>query len=192
MRKAFIVLIVLVGISCQSVKNKYKPITDYLDSSVGKKKVIIIDEKISNARTFKIFNGSFLFDTKTNSLERLGNQSKLYNPNDYKKMIKENSLDTVNSLWVRKNFKRENVIVTNKNKFTNNELYKEYSGGDEMPVYMFSNPIPYQNDSICLFTVLKSNTTFSPPLSEFIIIMKRNKGKWIVVDKVWADESHIN
>lgn len=192
MRGIFLFLVILICVSCGSSKVEFNPIDCYLDSVINKGKINIIDKKISNNRTILILNGFFLFDTKSNSNERLGSQSALYNSSDFKKLVNKYSNDTITLFWKRKDFRRNNTVLINSYKFFSNELYKDYVGNEELPVYAFSNPINYSNDSICLFTVIKSNTTFSPPISEFVIIMKKEKNKWKIIDKVWADENYVN
>jgi len=173
--------------SCSPAKVTGSPINDYMENIItGKEaKIIVIDKKIGNKRTLGIFKGDFMFSTKSNSYEREGRISHVFNKKDWEIMSGRYSYDTIPQNWERRDFKSPNVIIVKNEKFINGELYKEYNN-KEYPVYSFSNPIIYQKQYM-IFTVSNSNTTFGTTPIEFVVIMKRDNGKWVITDKVYEN-----
>lgn len=188
MKKKLILLVTVALTSCSSAKLTSDPINDYLDNIVKGRgtKIIILDKKISNKRTLGIFKGDFMFNTKTNSYEREGKQSPLYNKEDWDEMSKKYSYDSIPEYWKKKDFKLHDIIIAKDELLVKGKLYKEYEN-KEFPVYSFSNPIFYHKKEYMIFAVLTSSTTFGAEPNEFVIVMKRVDNKWVIVDKVFEN-----
>ena len=86
----------------------------------------------------------------------------------------------------KKDFAGYKAAIGNAQKFTANKLNEDYEN-KEITVYGFSEPLPYKNGEYVVFTVMLSNTNWSPPKSERVVLMKRTENGWHIADQVWSD-----
>lgn len=189
MKKTFALTFIIIGItSCSSIKISCNPINDYIQNIIKNKEPIIyvVNKKISNKKTLGIFKGDFMLDTRTNTYVREGVKSNLYNIEDWDKMSKEYTYDSVPEYWKKRDFKLSNVVIVDNESFINGELYKK-TKNKYYSVYAFSNPIYYKKKNFVIFTVINSSTTFGAEPSEFVIVMKKENNKWLVVEKVYEN-----
>lgn len=188
--KKTLILVVLITVltSCSSARIINNPIYYYLDNIVKEREslIIVIDKKISNRKTLAIFKGDFMYNSKTNTYEREGKPSSIYNKKDWDDISKKYSFDSIAEYWKKSDFELDKITIVKNELFVNGKLYKEYKN-KEFPVYAFSNPIYYHNRKFMIFTVINSNTSFGAELNEFVIVMKKENNKWVIFDKVYKN-----
>lgn len=189
MKKTFILIIsTIVLISCSSAKLTNNPINNYLDKIIKNKSsmIIVLDKKISNRKTLSIFKGDYIYNNKTNTNEREGKPSIIYNNNDWDEMSKKYSIDSITEYWKKNDFELNEITIVKNELFVNGELYKVYKN-KEFPIYAFSNPIYYNKREFMIFSVMNSSTTFGAEPNEYVIIMKKKNEEWVIIDKVYKN-----
>lgn len=172
----------------QSTNEKYIALNNYLEKIVKDTTqiVYVAKEKINSNQTLNIFG---LNDIMT--VDSLGNgigDSKLFKKEYFEKMNKEykDRCETGTGIWCNHEFWKKddftynNVILESMNNNKGIELILDKYKRTDISVYGFSEPIYYQDKKYVVFTVLKS---YMAGYSHFIIVMKKNKDKWIVTHK---------
>jgi hypothetical protein len=183
----FGIMFFILACSPNIKKPALDPLTTLLDSIVKnrKEKIVILDKRIPNKRTLEIFKGNYTLN-ENNTLINETYQSRLFDREEFDKLQKS-CTDTITKYWSRKDFKNFNTVISENSKYIANNTYKDF-GDIELKLFAFSDPISYMNDKYVLFTVLISNTTFSPPNSQYVIIMERQGNSWKVIDKIGASD----
>jgi hypothetical protein len=172
-------------LSAQTTNEKYKALNDYFETIIKDttQVVFVAKEKINSNETLNIFglNEILIVDSAGN----WKSDSTLYKKKDFEKMKKEYKNRCVagkriwcnDDYWTKDDFSYKKVILESMNTDKGIELiidkYKKY----DIRVYSFSEPIYYKNRKYLVFTLNKSQMAGA---STHIIIMKKNKGKWIV------------
>ncbi|CAC9976154.1 hypothetical protein [Flavobacterium panici] len=176
--------------SCSVSKDANVSINDYLDSAIKDKneEIIVVKEKINTNSIIQIFQGNILVDNNTKKTEREGGVPiPLYNENDWlvmkKKYENQNTEFWLNvETWDSKNFDSKRIIFEKLKNCVGSSVIDKYLI-KEIPVYSFSEPIIYKNKNIVTFATAKGTTKSFGLGSVYIIVMKKEKGKWMVINK---------
>ena len=180
----FSVVILFFLFGCSTLKQeKYAPLNSFLEtvSNNNKTIIIVIKEKVDYKKALATFKGNLIFNAKTNEYEKEGYQSSLYSLENWNKLSSLYTFDTIRNNWCRNDFKNkkikfEETINFNKNKY----LIKS-----DITIYSFSEPMNYKENKYVVFYVLNSGLELSYPPSAYVVIMKKENEKWIVVDKIY-------
>lgn len=172
-------------LSAQSTIEKYKALNDYIETIIKdtSQVMFVAKEKINPNETLKIFklNDIMIIDSAGNGRQ----DNMLYKKKDFEKMQKEYKNKCVpgkriwcnDDYWWKDNFKYKKVVIESMNTDKGVELINDKYNRFDIFVYGFSEPIYYQNNKYVVFTIHKSHMAGA---STRIIIMKKNKGKWVV------------
>lgn len=196
MKKYFLIQVILLfsmtifsnGLYAQSTNEKYNAINYYFETIIRDttQVVLVAKEKISSNETLNIFGLNDIM-----SIDSLGNgkgDSKLFKKEYFEKMNKEykDRCETGMGIWCnldfwkKDDFRYNNVILESMNNNKGIELILDKYKRTDISVYGFSEPIYYQDRKYVVFTVLKTQMAGN---SFIIIVMKKNKDKWVVTHK---------
>jgi hypothetical protein len=196
----YIIILLIILSSCSTSKDKFNALNDYLnielkDSTkrmvINKTKgIIIVEEKISPNYTIEKFDECVL------SAYHLGYQFRgdttLYNVKNWTKMknkyaLKQSNKERFylkNDFWTKQDFTFKRITIEKIEKIKNviNDPTKDSILNSQ--IYAFSEPIYYKNKKFIVLSV--SNFTYSsiPNASSYLVIMKKEKGKWVVLNYV--------
>ncbi|MDL2142455.1 hypothetical protein QQY79_07975 [Flavobacterium tructae] len=196
MRKYFISLfIVILSIySCSSVKESLSPVNVYLSSKFNDNDtIIVIENKINNNFAIDFLKRSSILRVDNNAIEgSTGLKSPLYKEEYWDVMNRKyrnkitDEIWLKSELWDRKDFRNIKIKFVREDAFPKPYVYNEYmtTKKRELSVFSFSEPIFYKNSKYVIFAKSETSTKkqFIEPNS--IVIMKKEKGKWIVVKEI--------
>lgn len=204
--KALLITGFFLIMSCSTIKDEqsikqdqYDAINDFLETQIKDKtkEIIVLKEKSSTDETIKIFRGGLLEFSDSTRLVRLekpirdgGVNFPLYNEKDWKKMKnkygnkKGDSLENI-EYWNEKDFRYKKIIFVTKEEYQKKFSLPKYfdSPDPEREVYRLSSPIPYKRKYLT-FDVYSTMTKLIPHSVDFIVVMKKENGKWVVIQKV--------
>lgn len=204
--KALLITGFFLIMSCSTIKDEqsikqdqYDAINDFLETQIKDKtkEIIVLKEKSSTDETIKIFRGGVLEFSDSARLVRLekpirdgGVNFPLYNEKDWKKMKnkygnkKGDSLENI-EYWTEKDFRYKKIIFVTKEEYQKKFSLPKYfdSPDPEREVYRLSSPIPYKRKYLT-FDVYSTMTKLIPHSDDFIVVMKKENGKWVVIQKV--------
>jgi hypothetical protein len=165
-----LLIIYFVTLSCNSIK----PITTYLNEEIRINKAngyesALTMKKNSINRVLKIYSDK-------EELKGRNYISKNYTDADYNYLIKKYSGNTITEYWTKKEIQNFNFDSTITNKVKNIKHTKKY-------YYGISKPFFLKNKNIVLFNCHRSCCMLDPSI-DFVIIMKKVDGKWVVLEKV--------
>lgn len=179
--------------SCSINKDQRAPINDYISSLDlrDSEKIMIIEEKINNNVAIEIFKGKTYFEPYTNKYERNeGVDKPLYNDKDWEKMRSKYENKYIKDEWIKgdywtlKDFKHQNIIFIKREKFPNPGKYEKFDFQENYKVFSFSDLLYYKHNKYAVFAI-KSTITDHKLIDETsILIMRKSKGKWVVIQKV--------
>lgn len=179
--------------NCSINKDIQAPINDYMSSLNLKKsdKIMIIQEKINNNVTIDIFKGkTFYYSGINKSVKMEGVEPPLYDDNYWLEMKNKYENKSTKDIWEKanlwslKDFKGQNIIFINQEKFPDPGKYEKFDFEENYKVFSFSNPIYYKHNKYAVFSI-KSTTTDSKNIDEtFILVMVKTKGRWTVIEQV--------
>lgn len=148
------------------------------------KEIILIQEKSSFKNALYIFKG-------LNSLERKKafsyGGSKLCDSITYNQLMHDYADDTIEKHWVKNDFQKIDFkIITRKNDSVIKYFrhLNKLGQGDKLFVYSLSKPYFFKNKKYVFFSIDKGSNMTSSPIYNQVVILKKEKGKWIVVEKV--------
>jgi len=193
MKKYFLhtVIILLFVTNCpnilfaQSINKKNDALNDYFETILKDTTLVVFvaKEKINSNRTIEIFRKNWIFTIDSTGKDVF--DKSLFDEKSWKKMKKNYSDKCIagklfwcnDNFWITENFRNKNVVLESiNNKKGIEHIYKKYNKID-FKVYGFSEPIYYQNKKYVVFTV---NISGFNSYQDKIIVMKKNKNKWIV------------
>jgi hypothetical protein len=163
-------IIYLVTLSCNSIK----PITIYLNEEIRLNKTngyesTLIIKKNSINRVLKIYSDK-------EELKGRNYISKNYTDADDNYLLQKYSDDTITEYWTKKEIQNFNFDSTITNRIKNIKHIKNYYYGVSKPFFL-------KNRNIVLFNCNRSCCMLDPSV-DFVIIMKKVDGKWVVLEKV--------
>lgn len=186
----FLLLFISFFSNLSYAQDKKEAINNFLQTIVPdyNQKIFIIQEKTSANHVIDIFKGKTSKDSLTNKYKRDEREEikpPLYNEDDWAEMKKEyyHKIEKHNS-WVANDFKYKNI------EFFSSHLFIEFIINHfekKLPitnVFSFSEPIYYSNNKYLVFKVGQGTTESINGLTDnYLIIMKKDNGKWIVISK---------
>jgi len=174
-----ILLLFIYCINAQNVEN-YESINDFLKSEkINLQTKYILRSKESNLQTLRIFNRGEGPDHIVYQ-DEIDLTSDYFNEKHWKKLYSTNAKDTGKKYWKNDDFPEYKFVEGNRNM-----LFKEtflQQNPDIKDVIVLSEPLHYKNKYIIFFFHIDNYMFSSKP--QMIVIMKKEKNKWIVVEKV--------
>lgn len=181
-------IIILISIITSSlISNAQNTVTDYdcinayLDSrNINPKKPnMVIKEKDNNKGALRIFYGGDELSHYSNNY-----RSPLFNQKAWEEMYKIYSNDTIPRTWKPIDFPNYNFIYQEKKGLWNFEFFDKYERSP-MNVYLISEPMYYNQNKYVIFEFSEGITGTGGIQRNQIIIMKKNKDKWEVVETIY-------
>ena len=194
MKKIYTVIILLTvtiftnTLFAQSTNEKYEALNNYFETIIDDttQVVFVAKEKINSNETLTIFglNDIMIIDAVGNGK----GDSTLYKKKDFQimnskyknKCIPGKRIWCNDDYWTIDNFKYKKIVLESMNTNKEIEPIMDKYNNVNLKVYGFSEPIYYQNKKYIVFTIHIAHMAGS---STHIIIMKKNKGKWIMAYK---------
>ncbi len=184
MKKTVLIVIITFGIiSCSS----NQVIENYMLEEIRtneNKEMILLQEKTPFKKALYIFKG-------LNSLERKNTfsygGSKLCDSITYTELTKKYADETILKDWVKNDFQKIDFrMITNKNDSIMKYFRHLNKSGQnkEIFVYSISKPYFFKNKKYVFFSMNKGSNMTTSPIYNQVVILKKEKGKWIVVEKV--------
>ncbi|WP_202701100.1 hypothetical protein [Flavobacterium sp. UGB4466] len=209
MKKKFSILLFMavsfMTTYAQSEKDKYDVINTYMSLLIKDttKTIVVVKEKISPNTVIKLFTGgaeaNFVY-SKKNVVEDpdFGIQKPLFKWSDVNKMRNKYRDDAndgkygfaKNANWSSKDFNLKNIYFEI---FDSIMIKKEKA----LPIYKYktllialSDPMYYRNRKYLVIGIAIQSTSPLINLNYYVIVMKKNKNKWEVVqkgEKYWVE-----
>ena len=160
----------------------YEPLKVFLEyEKIDTNKFYILQrEKISNIETLRIFNG----DVGLSHILSKDETNSLFNLKQWKKLYSDYSKDTINNkYWKNEDFPYYNFTLED-NKLLFSKAYEEKYPNNFVhnEIIYLSEPLYYWNKKYILFTYYKGFLYGGS--STKLIIMKKEKKKWIVIQRI--------
>lgn len=179
MNKIIISLIIsLLFISCSS----NRCIEVFMKDEIAKNKEqkitsVLFSRKSSTLKVLEIYRGLKIGN-------RMSSQAKSFNQEDYDMLYTQYKNDTILEYWNKNESKRLNFErITKINEISKNpQFLNDSSAPSETYFYSLSKPI-FINKNHALFSLLVSKGVQSI-IKDDVIIMKKEKGKWVFLEKV--------
>ncbi len=177
MKKIFICIIPFILLSCSSNKCIKNYLKEELTSNSEKKIIsVLTNRKLKTSNTLNIYIGRKKGNWNT--------QTKFFNQKDYDSLIEKHKNDTLSDYWK----KNESEYLNFKSLIKYGEINKYRDSikiiDDKFEVfnYHLSKPIFISNKKLALFSI-KITKQPKSIIEDCIIIMKKEKGKWIFLEK---------
>jgi hypothetical protein len=179
LKKIFLVIpFFIISYSHSQYLKNYEPINVFLEiQKIDKnKKYILQKDKASNKQALRIFNGGEGPKHITDPKEPADN---LFIEKHWKKLYKKYANDTVKKYWKNEDFPGYSFILENKEGLLNYDFHIRYMDSRIDQVIFISEPMYYMNKKYIMFYFSKGYFNNSADLQ--VVIMKKEKDKWIVV-----------
>jgi len=191
---ACLFIVILLISSCSSVKENLSPINTYLKSKLDHNvEVSVIENKINNNYTIDLFKKRYITPINANTIENnIVLKTLLFEEKYWSKMNKKYRNQNTDKIWLKNRLWRQNDFIDIKIKFIKEEnfpkpyVYNEYMNEKmaEAIVFSFSEPIFYKNKKYVLFAKAETTTKKQFIIPNSIVVMKKEKGKWIVIQEI--------
>lgn len=184
MKKTVLIFIIFFSIlSCSSNKIIENYMLEEIKTNEDNE-IILIQEKSSFKNAIYIFKG--LNSLKGKKAFSYGG-SKMCDSIIYNELMQDYANETAEKDWKKNDFKKIDFkIMTGKNdsviKYFGN--LNKSTRSDELFVYSLSKPYFFKNKKYVFFNINKGSNMASSPIYNQVVILKKDKGKWIVVEKV--------
>ncbi|MBK0371235.1 hypothetical protein [Flavobacterium agrisoli] len=177
---------------CSSTNKSIDPINAYLKETVKTNDtIVIITNKINNNYALDLWKERVDFkDASVYMVESVDENPRIYEEKYWAEMNEKYRNHDTDSLWLRKSlwkqkeFKNFKVKWMTEKVFPKPYIYSEYMDKiPEKPAFSFSEPMIYKKTYV-VFAFAKTTTgrQFINPRS--FLIMKKEKGKWIIVKEI--------
>jgi hypothetical protein len=180
LKKTPILFLLIIISSCAGKKyiQDYEPINVFLETQkIDKnKKYILQKDKASNKQALRIFNGGEGSEHIIDPKEPADN---LFIEKHWKKLYKKYTNDTVKKYWKNEDFPGYSFILENKKGLLNYDFHIKYMDSRIDQIIFISEPMYYMNKKYIMFYFSKGYFNNSADLQ--VVIMKKEKDKWIVV-----------
>lgn len=181
-------LFLLCSLSVISCSTKNSCIESYLKEDMANNKgknviPVLAIKKLRTSNTLKTYLGI-----------KRGNrniQAKSFDQNDYDLLYNENRNDTVTEYWSKKEsgkFKFA-ALIDDDGLYKFRDSISSLGNSSEVYNYNLSKPIFIKNKKLALFSVLVTKQP-NTVLSDCVIIMKKENGKWLFLEKVNSASLH--
>ncbi|WP_166924247.1 hypothetical protein [Flavobacterium poyangense] len=182
LKKIFILIPFFVLSCASSLHNKdNEPINVFLETKkVDKsKKYILQRDKIYSRAVLRIFNGGEGPDHAIDSINDIDYTGGLFAEKYWQKMYKNYINDTVKKYWKKEDFPGYDFILEDGEGIMKYDFSIRYMNSRVDQVISISEPIYYKNKEYIMFYFNMSS--FLGSLQPQVVIMKKEKGKWVVV-----------
>lgn len=177
-------------------QEKSQALNDYLQTIISccNQELIIKKEKVSPNVVLELFQGKPYKDSTTNEAKREGGVSSLiYNEKDYNEMKKEYYDDaniekeyfSKNIFWISENFKCKKIYFVPYKDYLDLTISRLEQHLPILKVFSFSEPMYYSSKKHVVFAVSEGDSESFVNFENYLIIMKRKKNKWIVINKTY-------
>lgn len=181
-RIALILIIInsLISNGQTTLKN-YDCIDTYLKGrNIDRKKAsIVIKEKDDNKGALRIFYGGDEVSHFSNNY-----RSPLFDEKAWEEMYRTYSNDTITKYWKPIDFPNYNFTYQNRKGLWNFDFFDKYER-NPINIYIISEPMFYNQKKYVIFEFSEGITGTSGIQRNQIVIMKKNKGKWEVVETIF-------
>ncbi|WP_417939150.1 hypothetical protein [Flavobacterium sp. RS13.1] len=191
----YIVSLLFIIYGCSSTNMSIAPINAYLKETVKTNdSIVIITNKINNNYTLDLWKERVnIKDANPDMRESIDENPRIYEEkywNEINEKYRNQDTDSLwlrNSLWKQKEFKNFKVKLMTEKVFPKPYLYNKYNEAmDKLPerlTFSFSEPMIYKKEFV-VFAFAKTTTgrQFINPIS--FMIMKKEKGKWVIVKEI--------
>ena len=191
-------IVILLISSCSSVKEKLSPINTYFKSKLDNNVVVIvIENKINNNYTIDLFKKRSITPINANTIENsIVLKTLLFEEEYWSKMNKKYRNQNTDEIWLKNRLWSQNDFIDIKIKFIIEEnfpkpyVYNEFMNDNmaKASVFSFSEPIFYKNKKYVLFAKAETTTKKQFIIPNYIVVMKKEKGKWIVIQEIMDGE----
>ena len=180
----YIVLIVILFCSCSSVK-EMGALNSYIEN-LGTGEMTVVKEKSDVSNILDIIKGRGTIDTLTGEfIPRYGGRDPLYNINDWLVLERIAKAEAIPEFWDEKDFRKKDIVLQTYDEiWSKRKIYtvKRYD------VYQFSQPLFYKGKEYVVFHSLVRMFPMYTLRENCVVVMKREKGKWTVVHKIYQNE----
>ena len=175
-------------------KEKFEAVNNYLSSVIKdkNKEIIIVKKKTNVSEILRLFKGNIIKDNLGHFVERDGGAPEpLYNEKDFEIMKKKYQDQTstykrenfTNTLWDPEDFTYNKIIFENWEDVYLKMQKVLYPREPVIQIFALSEPIYYKSKQYLVIQISIGDTNSSGFPSRLIAIMKKIKGKWIIVNE---------
>ena len=191
MKKLLNLLFIVFFVSNLSfAQDKKQAINDFLHTIIAdyNQKIFIIKEKTSTDHVIDIFKGKTYKDSLTNGWKRDEREEikpPLYNEKDWATMKNEyyHKVEADN-LWSFDDFNYKHIEFLSGHSLIEFIVNHSEQHLPKINIFSFSEPIYYSGKKYLVFKVGQGSTESINGLTDnYLIIMKKEKGKWFVINK---------
>ncbi|MCC9018167.1 hypothetical protein [Flavobacterium lipolyticum] len=187
-KKILILSISSFILSCVSTKyvDSYESVNVFLKTQkLGKKKYILQSDKGRNKQALRIFNRGEGAAHIIDSSDPVDYTDDLFVEKHWRKMYRKYAKDTIKKYWKKEDFPGHNFFLEKGTGLTlKYDIGIKYMNSGIEDVIVISEPMYYWNKKYIMFYF--NIVSFSGSLEPQVVIMKKEKKKWIVV-KVIGD-----
>lgn len=183
--KKTLISLTLFIFSCASnpYLENYEPINVFLETqkNIDKNRMYILQsDKEQNKQTLRIFNGGEGIVRELDPIDPIDYTDGLYVEKHWKKMYQKYAQDTIKKYWKKEDFPNYNFTLEKGPNLTlSYSIAIKYMNTGVHEVIIISEPIYYMNKKYIMFYFSKA--FFEGSSSSKVVIMKKEKGKWIIV-----------
>jgi hypothetical protein len=191
----FPVLIMLLFINSIFGQDKNQAINDFLQTIISdyNQEIIIKKEKTNPNITLDLFKGRAYKDSIGHLKREGGVSDLLYNEKDWNRMKKKYYYDensekkyfTKNIFWTSNDFKYKNIYFVPYKDYLDLVISRSEQRHPIVKFFSFSDPIYYSCKRYLVFAVSEGNSESIGNYDHYIIVMKKENNKWIVVEKIY-------
>jgi hypothetical protein len=182
MMKKIILLLFFLSISCVNAQylKSYEPINAFLKSEkINNETKYILRIKESNLQTLRIFNRGEGVEHVIYR-DEIDLTSSYFTEKHWKKFYSKYAKDTLKKYWKNEDFPDYKFVEGNRNILFQEKFLNENPTIQD--VIILSEPLYYRNKYVIFFFHVDNFMFSSKP--QIIVIMKKEKNKWVVVEKV--------
>lgn len=191
-KNVYIIGLLLLIYSCSSINKSIDPINAYLKNQTkANDSIVIITNKINNNYILDLWKERAYIDLNPNNLESsLDENPRIYEEKYWTEINEKyrnkdtDSLWLRNSLWKQKEFKNFKVKWMSEKIFPKPYIYNEYMDKiPSKPTFSFSDPMIYKK-KYAVFAASETTTSRQFINIIYIVIMRKENGKWIFVKEI--------
>ncbi|RZJ66557.1 MAG: hypothetical protein EOO50_09295 [Flavobacterium sp.] len=165
----------------------YNPVSTYLkeQKKCQSGRIFVFPEKVSDLRAISILQGT---PRLSSSGVKIWAGSKMYSEVEYEELKREHLKDDEIRYWKPEDFKIHMEMLKVNFLSDLKSIPKEILQGDRL-FLSFSEPIQYKYKDQVFFFISES-TNIGVSTFSGIVVMKKEKGEWKIVEKIASSELH--
>jgi hypothetical protein len=184
LKKILILFLLIIISSCAGKKyiQDYEPINVFLETQKLDKsrKYVLQSNKESNKQALRIFNGE---EDPEHIIDPIDYNGGLFVEKHWKKMYKTYANDTIKKYWQKEDFPEYNFILEKgTGLILKYDFLIKYINTGINQIIILSEPMYYMNKKYIMFYYERTN--FDSSRSSKVVIMKKEKDKWIIVKTI--------